>query len=61
MKRYYPSVDKGDTEYDTSGLEDEFDRLTLRSLLTDHMKSDPATRYQIAKNQFERALVDAQV
>ena len=34
---------------------------TLESVLQDYMHLDPATRYQIAKNAFERELLDASV
>ena len=36
-----------------------FHRFSLESVLKDSMVLDPAGRYQIAKNAFERALFDA--
>lgn len=39
----------------------QFDRLSMQSMLENYLDSDPALRYKIAKNSFERALYDAKV
>lgn len=40
--------------------EEAMDRFSLKAVLQDYMHTDPGLRWQIAKNAFERALVDAQ-
>lgn len=55
--RGYASGDMG--EYDDEGPNEEIDRFSLRGVMKDFMFADPATRFQIAKNTFERALADA--
>ena len=37
---------------------DQVDKFSLRALLKDYLYTDPAMRFQIAKNAFERALKD---
>ena len=64
--RYYPlsSMDTSNvTEYDMfeNPDDEDFDKFSLRKLLKDYMHTDPATRYHIAKNAFERQLADAKV
>ena len=64
VRRYKPLTSIGDTEYDaeSKGLEQSgFDKFSLKMVLNDYMYTDPATRYQIARNYFERALNDAKV
>jgi hypothetical protein len=48
-------------EYVETNDEDFFDKFSVRAVLKDYFHSDPATRYQVAKNAFERALTDAKV
>ena len=38
-----------------------FDGAALRVLLSDYMSTDPATRFSVAKNAFERALQNSLV
>ena len=59
--KYRPLHPDGSTEYDEDGEAEYFDQFTLRGLLKDYMETDPASRYEIAKNAFERALFDAKV
>ena len=60
-ERYAPMVGELPSEYDREGDVDEFDRFSLKTVLKDYLHADPATRYMIAKNRFERALHDAKV
>eukprot|EP00595_Chromulina_sp_UTEXLB2642_P001191 CAMPEP_0196763470 /NCGR_PEP_ID=MMETSP1095-20130614/4123_1 /TAXON_ID=96789 ORGANISM="Chromulina nebulosa, Strain UTEXLB2642" /NCGR_SAMPLE_ID=MMETSP1095 /ASSEMBLY_ACC=CAM_ASM_000446 /LENGTH=673 /DNA_ID=CAMNT_0042116705 /DNA_START=730 /DNA_END=2752 /DNA_ORIENTATION=- len=61
VERYYPVTSNGTSSLDvTDPLDEEFDKFTLKALMADNMYTDPATRYQIAKNAFDRALYDAQ-
>ena len=47
-------------EGEEQGMSDEaLDRFSLRAVLKDYMYTDPGLRWQIARNAFERALVDA--
>lgn len=60
VEKYRPLLTPGDSAYD--GLQNEehdFDQFSLRTVLKDFLYSDPATRYEIARNYFERALNDA--
>lgn len=65
VRRYSPLQKAGgESEYDEEFDEEEspesvFDKFTVRAVLKDYMHTDPATRYQIAMNAFERALNDA--
>lgn len=64
--RYRPLEIEGDSAYDTVTSaqhkeHQEFDRYNLVALMKDFMHLDPATRYQLAKNKFMRALHDARV
>ncbi len=52
-------VNVGTSVYDEDGDSEHFDKFALERLLQDFMDVDPATRYQIARNAFERALADA--
>lgn len=56
VERYYPQNSTSYSEYDAENASDDFDRLTLRSILADNLREDPATRYQVAKNMFERTI-----
>jgi len=60
-ERYQPLVREGSSEYDKKDEFNTFDSSTLRGLLKDHLEEDPATRYEIAKNEFNRALHNARV
>lgn len=60
-ERYQPLVGEGPGEYDAEGDAEDFDRFSLRAVLKDYLHADPATRFLIAKNRFERALHDAKV
>ena len=71
VQRYRPLDAPIDSEYDEpegsrrhrhSGDRDSlesFNRFSLEMVLKDCLELDPAARYQIAKNAFERALFDA--
>jgi small subunit ribosomal protein S5 len=48
----------GTSEYDVDGGDEHFDRFSLERLLRDCMDLDPATRFAIARNAFERAMSD---
>jgi small subunit ribosomal protein S5 len=60
-RRFHEVEEEGDSEYD---MEPEnikvFDRNHLELMLKDYLTAEPAVRYQIAKNYFERALFTAQ-
>ena len=43
------------------GVDEQFDQYGLSSVLKDYMYADKATRYQIVKNHFERAVTNAKV
>lgn len=58
-ERYRPLIREFASEYDASQEEESFDQLSLKTLLKDDLASDPASRYQVARNSFERALNDA--
>lgn len=65
-ERYRPLAIQGDSAYDVLSSSDKksvlsVDRLNLSVLMKDFMHLDPATRFQIAKNAFERELFDARV
>jgi hypothetical protein len=49
----------GVTEYDEQGDDEKFDSTALRTLMADYMSVDPATRFAVAKNAFERSLQTA--
>ena len=46
---------------DKNQFDVKFDKLALHMVTDDFLAADPATRYQIAKNQFERLFHDAKV
>ena len=50
-----------DPAYDIYGEDEVFDTESLRQTMQDYLHVDPAARYQIAKNNFERAVVSAKV
>ena len=59
--RYYPLSSMNTTnvtDYDNFENQDDekFDKFSLKKLLKDYLHTDPATRYHIAKNAFERHL-----
>ncbi len=60
-ERYSALTDIGDENYDVEGPDEQFDRDSLKMLLDDYYDADPAIRYQVAKNYFERALHEALV
>jgi len=65
-ERYRPLQVQGDSAYDTTTNKNEkkqmaFERFNLTVLMKNFMHLDPATRYQIAKNLFQRELFDARV
>jgi hypothetical protein len=57
------SAEAGASGSDSNGngnmTPEELDQFSLRTLLADFMHMDPGMRYQLARNAFERALVDA--
>lgn len=63
VERYHELEDDPTTlsEYDKDGADEKFDRETLEYALNDFFDADPATRYQVAKNYFERQMTDALV
>ena len=61
VTRYRPIIPDGSHPIDDIGEEEAFDEYSMHAVMKDFMHADPATRYQIAKNHFERALVDAKV
>lgn len=61
VKRYRPVIKQGNTSYDKADIYEAFDQITLGHLLSDHMKSDPGMRYQVAQNTFEQALGNSKV
>ena len=71
-ERFRPPELIGNSAYDRPGVEgdddapgggpisdESLDTWSLKHLLKDYMHTDPGLRFQIAKNAFERALVDA--
>ncbi len=54
-------ISLADLDYETNSSKDleEFEEFSLKKLLKDYLFTDPSTRYQIAKNFFERKLFDA--
>jgi hypothetical protein len=59
--RYRPVISRGTSAFDEYGDAEDFDQFSLRSLTQDFMHAEPAMRYQIARNYFERSLFDAKV
>ena len=55
LSPYHLKIDERD------GLDEQFDQFGLTSVLKDYMYADKATRYQIVKNHFERAVTNAKV
>ena len=60
-ERFEPQALAGQTEYDVVGPDEEFDYERNLAVLKDFMHANPATRYQIAKFQFENAFKNAQI
>jgi small subunit ribosomal protein S5 len=59
VKRYRRVVMAGTNEIDEEGDDEDFDKYSVKMVLKDYMYADQATRYQLVKNYFERALTDA--
>lgn len=59
--KYSPLEINGDSDFDKLGFEEEWDQFSLQHVLKDFMHADPATRWQVARNQFERAFKDATI
>lgn len=60
-RRFHEVEEEGDSEYDAEPENIKvFDRNHLQLMLKDYLSAEPAIRYQIAKNYFERALFTAQ-
>eukprot|EP01034_Spumella_vulgaris_P021583 gene21583-27621_t len=61
VRRYAPLTASGSSEYDVDDqhLISTIDKYSLKTMLKDYLYTDPATRYQIAQNMFERTLQDA--
>jgi small subunit ribosomal protein S5 len=60
-RRFHEVEEEGDSEYDVEPENIKvFDRNHLQLMLKDYLTAEPAIRYQIAKNYFERALFTAQ-
>ena len=55
---YRTLVPEASSEYDSSGPHEAFDKMSLETLLRDNLASDPATRYKVAKNAFDRLVGD---
>ena len=59
--RNHPILEEGEPDYDNVGEHDGFDRQHFHYMLRDYLDADPAIRFQMAKNYFERALFTAEV
>jgi small subunit ribosomal protein S5 len=59
--RYSPLNMENESEYDTHGFDEEWDRFHLKGVLQDFLHTDPATRFQVARNHFERAFKGAKI
>ena len=59
--RYNPLNIENEGEYDRSGYDEEWDRFNLRGVLQDFMYTDPAIRFQVARNHFENAVRTAKI
>ena len=60
-RRFHEVENDGETAYDIEKRDVKiFDRNHLKLLMKDYLTAEPAIRYQIAKNYFERALFTAQ-
>jgi len=51
-------VEEKEDEEDDDEIMENF---SLKAVLKDYLDTDPSTRYQIARNAFERSLTDAVV
>ena len=49
------------SQIDEVGRDEAFDQYALMNVMKDYMYADQATRYQVVKNHFERAVHDAKV
>lgn len=49
------------TQIDEEGEDEAFDQYGLTLIMKDYMYADQATRYQVVKNHFQRAVNDAKV
>lgn len=61
VSRYHPITANGFSAYDEKEGMDKFDELMNKDINVDYLGSSPATRYQLLKNTFERALFDAKI
>lgn len=59
--RNHPIEEEGDPDYDKVDVADKFDREHYHMMLKDYLSAEPAIRYQMAKNYFERAVYTAEV
>lgn len=60
VERYLPlPVSRMDDEYDRKGQAEEFDELAHRMMLDSSFAASRSERYQLLRNNFERALFDA--
>lgn len=59
VERYRPLDRFGDSEYDEYGNEEKFEEWSLKEIMKDYLGADPGLRMAIARNAFDRALVDA--
>jgi hypothetical protein len=59
--RNTPTREEGEPDYDSVGQADRFDRDHYNSMLKDYLSAEPAVRYQMARNFFERSLFTAEV
>jgi hypothetical protein len=59
--RNYPIEEEGDPEYDSTDLMEKFDHDHYHMMLKDYLSAEPAVRYQMARNYFERSLFSAEV
>lgn len=58
--RNHPVLEEGEADYDGQGRHEAFDRDHFYYMLRDYLDAEPAIRYQMAKNYFERALFTAE-
>lgn len=59
--RNHPVEEEGEPEYDSNGHAEKFDRDHYHMMLRDYLSAEPAVRYQMARNFFERSLYSAEV
>lgn len=59
--RNNPVQEEGDPDYDSVDLAEKFDHEHYHMMLRDYLSAEPAVRYQMARNFFERSLFSAEV